>query len=210
MSWEAADRTQSGLPGLIDKLLRENGYDKPVLLVAVAEHKVELEGTGHASQCDVWAIVDTSLGALSLTVEAKAREPFGDKTLTQWLENGRSAEAQRNRECRWAYISEYLPVNGGYGEVRYQLLHRCAAAVIEAKNSNCGMRHSSFKPSRSQREVVRIRPTLRITPPFAAQSMCLLTAAEWRRPRLTRLPLTSGGRLRLRDGRDHCRDQLGD
>jgi Domain of unknown function (DUF6946) len=90
----------------------------------------------------VRAIVRTSLGVLSLTVEAKAREPFGDKTLKQWLKSGKSEEARRNRECRWAYISENLPLGGAYGKVRYQLLHRCAAAVIEAKRMN--FQHAAF------------------------------------------------------------------
>ena len=50
-----------------------------VLIFAVAEHKVELPGRGPASQSDVWAVVKTKTGMLSLTVEAKAEEKFGDE-----------------------------------------------------------------------------------------------------------------------------------
>jgi hypothetical protein len=56
-------------------------------MFAVAEHKVDLPGGIAASQCDVWAVVRTKAGMLSL-VEAKAKEKFGDEILEKWLVAG--------------------------------------------------------------------------------------------------------------------------
>ena len=42
------------------------------------------------SQSDVWAVVKTSAGMLSLAVGAKATESFGDEILERWLVGGTS------------------------------------------------------------------------------------------------------------------------
>jgi hypothetical protein len=123
-------------------LLRENGFDQPVLLLAVAEHKVDLPGGTAASQCDVWAIIKTSVGLLSLTVEAKAREPFGEEILERWLIAGKTKLSAKNRKDRWDYIRAFLPDSGSLSGVRYQMLHRCAASVIEARRLGC--QHAAF------------------------------------------------------------------
>jgi len=142
VSWEYTSKSTSGLPARIEELLRENRYGDPVLMFAVAEHKVALEGGNAASQSDVWAIVKTSLGMLSLTVEAKAKETFGDEILEKWFTAGRSEKSQINRRKRWEDIQKYLPKSDSFLQVRYQMLHRCAAAVIEAKRF--GFLHAAF------------------------------------------------------------------
>ena len=131
-SWERAAGTECGLPDAIAKVLQCGGFASPVLMLAVAEHKVELPGGDAASQCDVWGIVRTDAGLLSLSVEAKAKEPFGDATLGDWLAAGSSNRSVDNRRRRWEFIRAHLP-DGEFGAVPYQLLHRCAAAVIEAR-----------------------------------------------------------------------------
>jgi hypothetical protein len=101
------------------------------------EHKVQLVGKSADSQCDVWALLNTAAGGLSLSVEAKANETFGqgNESLQDWLIAGGSERSRRNRKSRWEHISAHLPclAQGAYSLVPYQLLHRCAAAVIEAK-----------------------------------------------------------------------------
>lgn len=141
VSWELASNSKSGLPVPIDGLFQENNYGEPVLMFAVAEHKVDLPGGNAASQSDVWAVLKTSAGMLSLTVEAKAREAFGDETLERWLVGG-TENSMKNRSKRWEYVSSYLPDSGSFLKVRYQLLHRCAASVIEAKRF--GFEHAAF------------------------------------------------------------------
>ncbi len=143
VSWELASASNSGLPEPIAKLFRENSYGDPVLMFAVAEHKVDLPGSNVApSQSDVWAVVRTSAGMLSLTVEAKAKESFGDEILERWLVAGDSEQSVINRKTRWDYIRQYLPKSESFSRVRYQMLHRCAASVIEAKR--LGFQHAAF------------------------------------------------------------------
>ncbi len=142
VSWELASGGESGLPAPIDKLFRETSRGEPVLMFAVAEHKVDLPGGDAASQCDVWAVVNTLAGMLSLTVEAKANEAFGDEVLEKWLMAGGTERSAHNRRIRWDYVRSHLPQSDAFLQVRYQLLHRCAASVIEAKR--LGFQHAAF------------------------------------------------------------------
>ncbi len=159
ISWEIAAKsksgfsTPSGMPEPIAQLFQGSEYGAPVLLSAVAEHKVKLPGGTADSQCDVWAIVKTSVGLMSLTVEAKANESFGDETLETWLKGSGTDASRVNRDERWAYLRSHLPPSSSFAHIRYQLLHRCASAVIEAERY--GFTHAAFvvqafgKPTKS-------------------------------------------------------------
>ena len=142
VSWEMADKAESGLPGPIQTLL-ESAYGLPRLLLAIAEHKVCLPGGNAASQNDVWGLVKTVVGTVSLTIEAKAKEPFGRETLGAWLHAGKTDRARAHRESRWQFLHDQLPrtVEGAYLPVAYQLLHRCASAVIKARRF--GLKHAA-------------------------------------------------------------------
>jgi hypothetical protein len=143
VSWELADSNNtSGLPEPIADLFRDSHYGHPILMLAVAEHKVDLPGGSAASQSDVWAVVKTSVGMVSLTVEAKANETFGDDILENWLVAGGTQASIDNRKLRFDYIRSHLPSSDSFLPVRYQLLHRCAASVIEAKRF--GFQHAAF------------------------------------------------------------------
>jgi hypothetical protein len=137
VSWENAGRQPAGLPKPIGDLFRGSIFGEATLLLAIAEHKVPLVGGTADSQCDVWALLNTAAGGLSLSVEAKANEAFGqgNESLQDWLIAGGSERSRQNRENRWEHISAHLPrmAQDPYSLVPYQLLHRCAAAVIEAK-----------------------------------------------------------------------------
>src|SRR5687768_6398220 len=77
VSSEIAARTARGLPEPIVRALSNTPVADAVLLLGVAEHKVALRGRGYDSQCDVWALLTSAAGQVSLTVEAKANESFG-------------------------------------------------------------------------------------------------------------------------------------
>ena len=130
------------MPAQIERVLRRDGFDNPILLLAVAEHKVDLPGGIAASQSDVWAMINTAAGVVSMTVEGKAREAFGDEILEKWLVAGKTELSIKNREVRWDYIRAHLPIADSFLRVRYQMLHRCAASVIEAKRLGCP--HAAF------------------------------------------------------------------
>jgi hypothetical protein len=135
VSWESAASRESGLPGPVEAIFCASEFAAPHLLLAVAEHKVRLAGRGGVAQCDVWGLVRTAVGTVSLSVEAKANECFGgaDECLGNWLVAKSSAKL--NREKRWECIRQHLPSRreGAYDRVAYQLLQRSAAAVIEAR-----------------------------------------------------------------------------
>jgi hypothetical protein len=137
VSWEYASASPDGLPQPIAELFRNTIYEKPILQVAIAEHKVPLPGGRADSQCDVWALLDSKSGGISLSVEAKANEAFGQghQSLAKWLVAGDTEQSRQNRIMRWDAIKEHLPGSGTveYSEIAYQLLHRCAAAVLEAQ-----------------------------------------------------------------------------
>ncbi len=137
VSRENAGRQPAGLPGPIADLFRGGIFGEARLLLAIAEHKVPLVGGLADSQCDVWALLNTASGGVSLSTEAKANETFGqgNESLKDWLIVGESERSRRNRQDRWKHITDHLPraAADAYSLVPYQLLHRCAAAVIEAR-----------------------------------------------------------------------------
>ena len=144
VSWELAERDR-GLPRPIADLFGESAFGAAELGIAIAEHKVALAGRGGDSQCDVWALVSTSIGLVSLSVEAKAQEGFGNghQSLSAWLAGGDSARSAANRSRRWQDLVKQLPTPvGTYDDVAFQLLHRCGAAVLEARRLH--IKHAAF------------------------------------------------------------------
>jgi hypothetical protein len=137
VSWENAAYSPSGLPQRIADVFEASELKRAKLLLAVAEHKVPLEGKGGDSQCDVWALVDSKAGIASVAVEAKAKEPFGanNESLAKWLQGGSSSGSKPNRAKRWEHVKANLPKPsaGTYDAVPFQILQRAAAAIIEAR-----------------------------------------------------------------------------
>lgn len=129
--WEEA----GGIPGEVAKLFHESGvpaFGSLDLLAAFPEWETELEGRGKASHSDVLAIARTRDGLIAIAVEGKAREQFG-LAVTDWLHKAIPGKEQ-NRLERLAFLRRTIgladvPVDS----IRYQLLHRAAAAVLEAQ-----------------------------------------------------------------------------
>lgn len=120
LSWEAA----IGLPPEIESLFG-GSVD---LLLAIPEHKVALPGGGRESQCDVFALVRASNETIALAVEAKVNEPFGP-TVGEWMKDASKGKIERLR-----FICDLLGLQSPpSNNLRYQLFHRTAAAVLEAK-----------------------------------------------------------------------------
>jgi Domain of unknown function (DUF6946) len=127
-----AERWESGpgtLPPEIDALLASHGdfaNGPRELLIALPEHKVALPGGGRETQTDVFALVGLADGTLSLAVEGKVNESFGPM-IGDWL-----VDASQGKRTRLAYLCGLLGCASPPAHTRYQLLHRAAAAVIEA------------------------------------------------------------------------------
>src|SRR5260370_33711628 len=77
VSWEAAQKTDRGLPLEIAKALDQvPSLAGAHLLVSLPEHKVTLKGRGKASQNDVWALLRPGNGNVSRAGEGKGAGPL--------------------------------------------------------------------------------------------------------------------------------------
>ncbi|MHB8487235.1 MAG: DUF6946 family protein [Candidatus Acidiferrales bacterium] len=125
--WEAA-KNKEGLPPEIASMLAPFG-GKPELLLAIPEYKTPLAGSSRGdSQSDVFALVRAGDLTLSVVIEGKVREPFGEK-LGDWLQNASTGKLHRlNYICDLLGLKLPLP-----DHIYYQLLHRTASAVIEGR-----------------------------------------------------------------------------
>lgn len=116
------------------------------LQLALVEHKVPLPGsTVGDTQCDVFALVRADSRDMALAVEAKVDEPFG-QTVGEWLDG-----AGPGKRTRLAALCELLDIpDPPPRALRYQLFHRTAAAVIEARRFHrpvAAMVVQSFSPT---------------------------------------------------------------
>ncbi len=129
VSWECAQANDRGLPKEVAASLdRQATLSGAQLLWAFPEHKVTLKGRGKPSQSDVWALLLTDYGYLSAAVEGKAGEPFAS-TLAEWLKDASDGKHERLKS-----LCEILQITSTPApELRYQLFHRTASALLEAE-----------------------------------------------------------------------------
>ncbi len=139
-SWESADGFPAEVAATLASVLG------PVeLLLAVPEHKTPLPGGRRESQSDVFALGRHAAGTVACTIESKVDEPFGP-TVGEWMR-----EASPGKQERMSYVCALLGVDACPPDVHYQLLHRTAAALIEADRfcaTDAAMVVQSFSPER--------------------------------------------------------------
>ena len=128
---ELAERWENpgGFPPEIASLLSQHERTRgATMLLGVPEHRVPLAGGARASQTDLWVLARTQTGLLSIAVEGKVNESFGP-TVGEWQPAGSPGRSQR-----WAAICSLLEVDQPCDQgTRYQLFHRTASALIEAR-----------------------------------------------------------------------------
>ena len=137
-SWENAN---PDLPPEIAALF----YGSVELLAATPEHKTPLPGGRAASQSDVLAFIRINDRVCAVAVEGKVKEEFGTQTVGQWFKNPSPGKIERLKYISTTLGLSYPPPD----EIRYQLLHRTASAVIEAQHfkTDCAaMIVQSFSP----------------------------------------------------------------
>lgn len=113
-------------------------------LIVIPEHKVPLPGRATASQNDIWALAKCGSQLVSIAVEGKVAEPFGD-TVGDWKRKDSIGKA-----VRLQFLTEKLGVSNLPDTLRYQLLHRTVSALIEAARFNAKhalMLVHSFSPT---------------------------------------------------------------
>ncbi len=125
--WEAADELPSEIANLFSASA-EFDHQQPELLLAIPEYKVPLPGGSRESQNDVFALIKCADRTVSMTVEGKVNEPFGP-TLADWM-----ATPSEGKRTRLEYLQNLLGLPKQLpNDLYYQLLHRTASAVIEAR-----------------------------------------------------------------------------
>ncbi len=133
-SWEKSN----GFPPEVVELFSTSGipsFSGLELLLAFPEHRVDLPpGRRSPSQNDLFVIAKGADGGLiSIMIEGKVNEPF-DKTLREWKKRMSSGKTKR-----LSYLQDWLGLSADIPDkIMYQLLHRTASALIEAKRFNAG------------------------------------------------------------------------
>ena len=124
-AWQEAN----GFPAEVGSVLA-SVFPSAELLLALPEHKVPLPGGARSSQNDIWMLARSENQLISMAVEGKVSEPFGP-TVQEW-----QTESSPGKVKRLAYILSLLGLSSIPDTTRYQLLHRTASAIIEARRYN--------------------------------------------------------------------------
>ena len=126
--WEEAN----GFPREVQAIFKASEFDElreiePLLIIP--EHQVPLPPQGgRPSQNDIFVLAKSESHLISIAVEGKVSEPFGE-TLEDWL-----AKPSEGKKKRLNFLKDQLGLTGELpGNVRYQLLHRTVSAILEAK-----------------------------------------------------------------------------
>ena len=123
-SWQGAEGFPAEVQSVLEREVSLRGI-RPLLVIP--EHQVNLPPDDRRpSQNDAWVLAAADSGLVSIAVEGKVDEPFG-QTLAEWNPD----ESDGKRE-RYDYLCKLLGISPT-GDIRYQLLHRTASALIEAK-----------------------------------------------------------------------------
>ena len=101
------------------------------LLLAFPEYRVPLPGGTTASQSDIFILAKGNDQLISIMVEGKVHETFGEMIVDWKLDDYGGKETRLNYLCALLKLDKER-----VDHIRYQLLHRTASAIIEAKRFN--------------------------------------------------------------------------
>ena len=123
--WQEAD----GFPPSVARVLSQLPQFKELqMLLGLPEHKVSLPGGSRPSQTDIWVLAGCADGLVSIAVEGKVSESFGP-SIAEW-----DYDSTPGRRERLEFLCSLLEVEvPPPPDVRYQLFHRAASAILEAQ-----------------------------------------------------------------------------
>jgi hypothetical protein len=138
----------NGIPEDVQAVLDQAPeYRSAVLVDAFLERCTSLDdGRATPSQTDLLAILDARDGLAVMGIEAKVTESFGP-LVEEWLDGGTGKQARLEKLCDQLGLELSSSLS-----LRYQLLHRTVAALIEARRyrtSRALMLVQSFCPQRT-------------------------------------------------------------
>ncbi len=116
-------------PAVAAVLAHSPAFEAIELLDAWLERQTDLQdGRGSHSQTDLFALLGQGDGLIALGIEAKVDESFGP-LVSDWLADGSTGKRKRlTGLCALLGLDQTSVMN-----LRYQLLHRTAAVLLEAK-----------------------------------------------------------------------------
>jgi hypothetical protein len=124
--WWSANALPPTIAAILDQAEEWRGSD---LVDAYAERCTSLDdGRPSHSQSDLLAIVGNAKSLGILSIEAKVDEGF-DKTVGEWLKAQSAGKMARLAKLCSLFKLDPADVSG----LRYQLFHRTASAIIEAR-----------------------------------------------------------------------------
>jgi hypothetical protein len=131
-SWEKAWDEHGDFPPEVRRVFASYGppfAESLELVLAIPEYQVKLPPEGRRPSCnDLFVLATTGSELAVIMVEGKVSEPFGDM-MVKWRSNQSEGKVERE-----AALKRVLGITREVGDkLRYQLLHRTASAVIEAK-----------------------------------------------------------------------------
>lgn len=102
-------------------------------LLGVPEHPVNLPGGANSpSTSDIFVLAKSQNALISIAVEGKVEEPF-DELVEVWL----GAAPSDGKKERLDFLLRTLELDrNAVDDIRYQLIHRSASAVLEAHTFN--------------------------------------------------------------------------
>jgi hypothetical protein len=129
-AWFEAD----GVPKAVRRVL--NGcedYHAAQVVHGSFEHQTDLRSAGAPSQTDLLLVASIRAGLAVIAVEGKVDEGFGE-TVREW-----NASPSKRRPLRLTGLCDLLGLpSTTVDTLRYQLLHRTAAALLEAQRYRTG------------------------------------------------------------------------
>lgn len=124
-SWVRAN----GFPPRVAAVLAgDRDYRDARFVTGIFERQTALRSAGNPSQTDLLALAAINGSLVVIGVEGKVDEPFGE-SVDVW------DDRSRGKTDRLAGLCKTLAIDPATCRaLRYQLLHRCAAAIYEAQN----------------------------------------------------------------------------
>ncbi|MGY3718722.1 DUF6946 family protein [Sutcliffiella cohnii] len=127
-SWEGANN----LPSCVETVFVNSGiplFQNVKVLYGFPEYKVSLPGGSASSQNDLYLLARSGEELITIMVEGKVAEPFGE-TVTTW----KGSNPSKGKRVRLDALLSLLDLKeDDVYDKRYQLLHRTASALLEAE-----------------------------------------------------------------------------
>lgn len=136
-SWIKVVNNKGAFPKEVQGLIKEKTlFNNIKIIYGIIESPVELDTGRGQSMSDLMLYCskngkDNCMDFI-IAVEGKADEPFGD-IVEKWIRNGND-NPTKTRTNRLNFLNQLLGLEiKEYSKIKYQLIHRTASAILEAK-----------------------------------------------------------------------------